>query len=169
MPGCFSPCMRMVSRRYFHLWHSHGGRLNMDSSTGHVLCVLLLSPNGFIPSMLNANRTFLFSSPKSSWLASKVFHWRASDGCRSFPSFFKGRSSCHVISLAVFGLENKSFRRSITGRYHITKAGILHWPVLVPIPVSSSAWQPALFFDALFLLFPTVDPTPSSLKLALLL
>src|SRR5438876_704523 len=53
-PGCL---------RYFHFIHSHEGMLRMDRTTGHVLCELLMSPNGFIPSVLNANLTFLSSSP----------------------------------------------------------------------------------------------------------
>jgi hypothetical protein len=65
MPGCLGPCIRMDSKRYFLFWHNHIGRLYIVNITGHVLWVLLLSPNGFIPSVLNANRTFLGSFPNS--------------------------------------------------------------------------------------------------------
>jgi hypothetical protein len=30
--------MRVVNRRYFQLWHNHGGRLYMHIITGQVLC-----------------------------------------------------------------------------------------------------------------------------------
>jgi hypothetical protein len=62
----------------------------MVINTGHVPCVLLISPNGFIPSVLNANLMFLFSSLNSLCLESKVLHCRASEGCQSFPSDFSG-------------------------------------------------------------------------------
>ena len=61
MPGCLGPCISTDSKRYFLFWHNHIGRLYIISINGHVLWVLLLSPNGFIPSVLNANRTFLGS------------------------------------------------------------------------------------------------------------
>ena len=61
MPGCLGLCISTDSKRYFLFWHNHVGRLYIVSINGHVLWVLLLSPNGFIPSVLNANRTFLGS------------------------------------------------------------------------------------------------------------
>src|SRR5437868_14173801 len=61
--GCFGPWISIDSIRYFRLIHSHEGMLRMDRTTGQVLCELLMSPNGFIPSVLNANLTFLGSSP----------------------------------------------------------------------------------------------------------
>jgi hypothetical protein len=38
LPACLGPDTRVVNKRYFHLWHNHGGRLNMYIITGHVLC-----------------------------------------------------------------------------------------------------------------------------------
>src|SRR6266540_3997091 len=61
--GCFGPWISIDSIRYFHFIHSHEGMLRMDRTTGHVLCELLMSSNGFIPSVLNVNLTFLASSP----------------------------------------------------------------------------------------------------------
>src|SRR6266498_4722980 len=58
-PGCFGPWINIDSIRYFRFIHSHEGILRMDRTTGHVLCELLMSLNGFIPSVLNANLTFL--------------------------------------------------------------------------------------------------------------
>jgi hypothetical protein len=58
--------MRVVNKRYFYLWHNHGGRLNMHIITGHVLCGLLISLNEFIPSVLSPNLIFLGSLEKSS-------------------------------------------------------------------------------------------------------
>src|SRR6266508_4254966 len=62
-PGYFGPWISIDSIRYFRFIHSHEGMFRMDRTTGHVLCELLMSPNGFIQSVLNANLTFLVSSP----------------------------------------------------------------------------------------------------------
>src|SRR5437016_14547490 len=61
-PGCLGPWISIDRIRYFHFIHSHEGMLRMDRITGQVLCELLISPNGFIPSLLNTNLTFLGSS-----------------------------------------------------------------------------------------------------------
>jgi hypothetical protein len=58
--ACLGPDMRAVKKRYFRLWHNHGGRLNMHIITGHVLCGFLISPNGLIPSVLSPNLIFPF-------------------------------------------------------------------------------------------------------------
>src|SRR6266508_1823769 len=60
---CFGLWISIDSIRYFCFIHSHEGMLRMDRTTGQVLCELLMSPNGFIPLVLNANLTFLGSSP----------------------------------------------------------------------------------------------------------
>jgi hypothetical protein len=65
-PACFGPDMRLVNRRYFHLWHNHGGRLYMHIITGQVLCGFLISLKGFIRSVLRPNLIFLGSLEKSS-------------------------------------------------------------------------------------------------------
>jgi hypothetical protein len=56
--ACLGPDMRVGKKRYFRLWHNHGGRLNMHIITGHVLCGFLISPNGLIPSLLSPNLIF---------------------------------------------------------------------------------------------------------------
>src|SRR5438105_118619 len=61
--GCFVPWISIDSIRYFHFIHSHQGMLRMDMTTSQVLCELLMSQNGFIPSVLNVNLTFLGLSP----------------------------------------------------------------------------------------------------------
>lgn len=91
----------------------------MVSSTGQVLCVLLKSPNGFITVHAQCKLTFLWSFANSRCSASKFFHCRASAGCRILPSFFLP-SWCHLINSASPRLEYSRFRRSFTGRYHIT-------------------------------------------------
>jgi hypothetical protein len=55
------PDMRVVNRRYFCLWHNHSVRLYMHIITGQVLCGFLISPKGFIPSVLRPNLIFLGS------------------------------------------------------------------------------------------------------------
>jgi hypothetical protein len=123
-PGCVGPEIRMVSKMYFRFCINHGGRLYMVRITGHMLCLLLLSANGFIPSVLSVNLTFLGSSAKSRWLSLKSCHCFPSAGCQSFPSFLCSSEACQLISLASSGLASKHLNRSMTGRYHITKAGI---------------------------------------------
>jgi hypothetical protein len=123
-PGYVRSRIRMVSKMYFRFCMNHGGRLYMVRITGHVLCLLLLSANGFIPSVLGANLIFLGSLAKSQWLSLKSCHYFPSAGCRSFPLFLCSLEACQLISLASSGLANKHLNRSMTGRYHITKAGI---------------------------------------------
>jgi hypothetical protein len=88
MPTYLGLDMRVVNRRYFRLWHNHGGRLYMHIITGQVLCGFLISLKGFIPSVLRPNLIFLGSLEKSSWLWSNCFHCLPSVGCRIFPSLF---------------------------------------------------------------------------------
>jgi hypothetical protein len=90
MPACLGPDMRVVNRRYFRLWHNHGGRLYMHIITGQVLCGFLISLKGFVPSVLRPNLIFLGSLEKSSsWLRSKCFHCLLTAGCQIFPSLFR--------------------------------------------------------------------------------
>jgi hypothetical protein len=89
MPTCLGVDMRVVNRRYFCLWHNHGGRLYMHIITGQVLCGFLISPKEFISSVLRPNLIFLGSLEKSSsWLRLKSFHCLPSAGYRIFPSLF---------------------------------------------------------------------------------
>jgi hypothetical protein len=66
IPACLGPNMSAVNKRYIHLWHNHGVRLNMHIITVHVLCEFLISLKGFIPSVLRPNLIFLGSLEKSS-------------------------------------------------------------------------------------------------------
>ncbi len=122
MPACLGPDMRVVNRRYFHLWHNHEGRLYMHIITGQVLCGFIISPKVFIPSVLTPNLIFLGSLEKSSWWArSKCFHYLPYAGCQIFPSILW--FTCQSNNSASLGFENIRFKRSITSRYHITRAG----------------------------------------------
>ncbi len=89
IPGCFGHYIRIVNKIYFRFWQIHVGKLYMVSSTGQVLCELLKSPNGFIPSVLKTNLTFLGSFTISGCSASKFFHCRASAGCRIISVVFR--------------------------------------------------------------------------------
>src|SRR6266540_3376159 len=84
--GCFGPWISIESIWYFRFIHSHEGMLRMERTTGQVLCEVLMSPNGFTPSVLNANLTFLGSSPKFEYMVPIFLHWLASEGCQSFSS-----------------------------------------------------------------------------------
>src|SRR5213596_3306862 len=56
-------------------------------------------------------------------MVSIFLHWLASEGCRSFSSvLLRAYSKCQLISSESLGLENKRFKRAITGRYHMTMA-----------------------------------------------
>jgi hypothetical protein len=137
--ACLGLDMRVVNKRYHHLWHNHGGRLNMHIITSHVLCEFLMSPNGLIPSLLSPNLIFLRSLEKSSWCArSNCFHCLPSAGCQIFSSVL--RFTCQSNSLASLGFESIRFKRSITGRYHITRAR----PFLYLEP--SMSWSGVTFF-----------------------
>jgi hypothetical protein len=88
-PACLGLHMRVINRRYFRLWHNRGGRLYMHIITGQVLYGFLISPKGFIPSVLRPNLIFLGSLETSySWLRSKCFHCLPAAGCQIFPSLF---------------------------------------------------------------------------------
>jgi hypothetical protein len=124
MRACFGPRIRIDNIRYFLLWHNHVGILYITRMTGHVLCTVLFSPNGFIPSVLKANLIFLLSAENYRYWRSKIFHWVPSVGCRISTSFSLRFSEYQSISFTSLGLENTRFKWSITGRYHITKAWI---------------------------------------------
>ena len=98
----------------------------MVRMTSQVLCVLLRSSNGFIPSGLSANLTFLTSSPNSfAYFALKLFHYLPSEGCRSFPSsLMRSADACQDISFASSRFPNRACRRSIIGKYRTDNAGL---------------------------------------------
>jgi hypothetical protein len=122
LPACLGHDTRVVNKRYFSLWHNHGGRLNMHIITGHILCGFLISLNEFIPSVLSPNLLFLGSLEKSSRCArSNCFHCLPSIGCQIFLSVL--RFTCQSNSSASLGFENICFKQPIIGRYHIIRAG----------------------------------------------
>jgi hypothetical protein len=89
-PACLGPDMSVVNRRYFRLWHNHGGRWYMHIITSQVLYGFLISQKGFIPAVLIPNLTFIGSLEKSSsWVWSKYFHGLPLAGCLIFPSLFR--------------------------------------------------------------------------------
>jgi hypothetical protein len=61
--ACFGPWIRIDNIRYFLLGHNYVGRLYITRMTGHVLCTVLFSPNGFISSVLKENLIFLLFAP----------------------------------------------------------------------------------------------------------
>jgi hypothetical protein len=82
MPACLGPDLRVVNRRYFRLWHNHGGRLYIHTITSQVLYEFLISPKGFIPFLLRPNLTFLGSLEKN------CFHCLPLAGCQIFSFLF---------------------------------------------------------------------------------
>jgi hypothetical protein len=147
MLACLGADMRVVNRRYFRLWHNHGGRLHLHIITGQVVCGFLISLKGFIPSVLRPNLIFLGSlEMSSSWLRSKYFHCLSSAGCRIFPSLYHW--ICQSKSWASLALENICFKQSMTGMYHITRA----WTFLSLDPWFSWFGGPVFFLFHPFLL-----------------
>jgi hypothetical protein len=126
MPACFSLEIRVFSIIYFLLWHNYIGMLYRPRITSQLLCGFIISPKGFILLVIKASLTFLISLENSGLLRSKLFNYRASVGCQSFPSFLRPSiAACQIMSLASPMLENKCFKQSIIGRYHITRAEII--------------------------------------------
>jgi hypothetical protein len=124
MSACFRPWIRIDNIRYFLLWHNYVRMVYIVRMIGHVLCTVLFLLNGFIPSVLKINLIFLLTTPNCGYWRSKNFHWVPSVGCRISSSFSLWFTECQHTSSASLGLENTCFKRSISGRYHITKAEI---------------------------------------------
>jgi hypothetical protein len=83
MPACFGPWIKIDNIRYFLLWHNHVGMLYIMRMTGHVLCMVLFSQNGFIPLVLKANLIFLLYAANFGYWRSIFFHWVPSVGCQN--------------------------------------------------------------------------------------
>jgi hypothetical protein len=141
MSGYWGPDIRTVRKRYFLFWHNHVGMLYMVRITGQVLWSLILTLKGFIPLVLKANRTFLGSELNSLLLSSKSFHWLPSAECAITSSSTLRSSSHHVMSAASLGFRKIRLKRSIIGRYHITKAGTLLFLASLPNGASSGGWD----------------------------
>jgi hypothetical protein len=65
LPGCFGPGISTGIMMNFHFMQSHGGRLYIHRVIGQVLWLLLISPKGFMSSVLKVNLMFLASNAKS--------------------------------------------------------------------------------------------------------
>jgi hypothetical protein len=120
--------------------------LYMVKITGHVLWSLILSLKGFIPSVHKPNRTFLRSSLNSLCFSSNLCHWLQSTGCAILSSSTLHSSSHHVMSVSSLAFRKIRLKRSVTGRYHITKAGILLCFASLPNGVSSRGWDSCTTF-----------------------
>ena len=96
--GCFGPGISIGIMMNFRFMHSHGGRMYMHRVTGQVLCPLLISPKGFMPSVLKSNLMFLASKAKSVYVLSIFLHCDPS-------------ALCHRINLALSLFLNRRFKR----------------------------------------------------------
>ena len=110
---CFGPGISIGIMMNFRFMHSHGGRLYMHRVTGQVLCPLLISPKGFMPSVLIPNLMFLASKAKSVYVLSIFLHCDPSAGCLNI-------ESCLCSSLCLC-----SSKRGIIVEYHMTLVGTL--------------------------------------------
>ena len=120
--GCFGPGISIGIMINFRFMHSHSGRLYMHRVTGQVLCPLLISPKGFMPSVLKPNLMFLASKAKSVNVLSIFLHYDPSAGCLNIESCLRS-SLCHRINLALSLFLNRRFKCGIIGEYHMTLAG----------------------------------------------
>ena len=123
-PGCFGPEISIGIMMNFRFMHSHGGRLYMHRVTCQVLCPLLISPKGFMTSVLKPNLIFLASNSNSGYVLSIFLHCDPSAGCLNIESCLHF-SLCHRINLAFSLFLNRRFKRDIIGEYHMTLAGTL--------------------------------------------
>ncbi|PUZ51353.1 hypothetical protein GQ55_6G177300 [Panicum hallii var. hallii] len=65
-PGYFGLRISTDIMMNFRFMQSHGGRLYIHRVTSQMMWLLLISPKGFVPSVLKVNLMFLASSSKSS-------------------------------------------------------------------------------------------------------
>src|SRR6266498_1894202 len=68
--GCLGPWISTSIIMYFCFMHNQGGRLYIHRVTCQVLWLLLMSPKGFIPSILSPNLMFLTSFSKFGYVLS---------------------------------------------------------------------------------------------------
>src|SRR6185503_3768946 len=85
-PGCFGPRISIGIMMNFRFMHSHGGRLYMHRVTGQVLCPLLISPKGFMPSVFKPNLMFLATKLKLVYVLSIFLHCDPSARCLNIES-----------------------------------------------------------------------------------
>jgi hypothetical protein len=111
LPACLEPNTRVVNKRYFHLWHNHGGRLNMHIIIGHVLCGFLISLNGFIPSMLSPNMIFLgWRSPpdEQDQIISTVCHLQGVESFHPSCNSYAKAIAQHPLGLRTYDSSSRS-------------------------------------------------------------
>ena len=123
-PGCFGPGISTGIMMNFHFMQNHGGRLYIQRVTGQVLWPLLISPKGFMSSVLKPNLMFLASKSNSGYVLSIFLHCDPSAECLNIESFLRS-SLCHRINLALCLFLNRRFKLGIIGEYHMTLAGTL--------------------------------------------
>ena len=123
-PDYFGPWISTGIMMNFRFKQSHGGRLYRQRVTGQVLWPLLISPKGFMPSVLKSNLMFLASKSNLGYVLSIFLHCDPSAGCLNIESFLRS-SLCHHINLALSLFLNRRFKCCIIGEYHMTLAGTL--------------------------------------------
>ena len=119
---CVGPGISTGIMMNFRFMQSLGGRLYIQRVTGQVLWPLLISPKGFMPSVLKPNLMFLASKSNSGYVLSIFLHYDPSAGCLNIESFLRS-SLCHRINLALSLFLR--FKCGIIGEYHMTFAGTL--------------------------------------------
>jgi hypothetical protein len=86
LPACLGPDMRVANKRYFHLWHNYGRRLNMHIIIDHVLCGFFLSE------WIHSIRAK--SKPDVSWIIREVL-------LMSKIKIFPLSTNCRVLNLSI--------------------------------------------------------------------
>jgi uncharacterized membrane protein len=122
-PGWCGPGIKPDIIIYFRLLHNQGGRFKIVNTIGHVLCVLLLFMNGFMPSVLIMILIFLGSFANSGFRESIFHHCVALAGCLIIPASCLCFSLCHCNNFDSFLFANQHFKQGMIGKYQNTFLG----------------------------------------------
>jgi hypothetical protein len=122
LSGCCGPGISHDIIIYFRLLHKQGGRFKIDSTIGHVLCVLLFQ-KGFMSSVLIAILIFLRSMANSGFRESMFHHYVASAGCLIISASCLCFSLCHHNNSDSSLFANQRFKRGMIEKYENTFLG----------------------------------------------
>jgi hypothetical protein len=120
-PGCCGININPDIIIYFCLLYNQGGRFKINSTIGHMLCVLLFM-NWFMPSVLIAILIFLRSMTNSGFHESIFYHCVASVGCLIISASCLCFSLCHCNNSDSLFV-NQRFKWGMIGKYQNTFLG----------------------------------------------
>jgi hypothetical protein len=121
-PGCCGLGINSNITIYFNLLHNQGGRFQVVSTIGHVLCVLLFM-NGFMSSVLIAILIFLRSLANLGFRKSMFCHNVAPVGWLIILASYLHFSLCHRNNSNSSLFANQRFKRGMIRKYQNTFLG----------------------------------------------